>query len=1029
MRAGFSTIQQTLTPEAASILNQSIAEATRRNHGQTTPLHVAAALLNSPSGYLSQACIRSHSSSSHPLQYRALELCFSVALERLPTAQDAVAAEPPISNALMTALKRAQAHQRRGCPEQQQQPLLAVKVELEQLVVSILDDPSVSRVMREAGFSSPAVKAAIQQAHVSQSCSSAVSSVGGSPVIGLGFRPVGGGSVSMMGSVSGRNLYANPRLQQKGNPGTSGQLRGEEVKKVIDVLSRARKRNPVLVGETEPEAVLREVLRRIEMREVGEGVLKNVVVMSMEKEPSLARLQMPEKIKELENLIEVRMKGSGDIGGVIVDMGDLKWLEDQPVSFGAPVALGSGLQAGVPEAGRVAVVEMGNLLSRFRDRDNGRVWLIGTATCETYLRCQIYHPTMENDWDLQVHSIAARSPLPGIFPRLGPNGIISCSSESYSSLKMLPTIVAPPMRIASEKLDTSGKLSFCPQCRVKYEEELAETVTTRGEKSVSEVKQEASRQLLPQWLQSAKLNSSDQKPTSDVPEGEEQDLISKEQSQGLQKKWSDNCLRLHPSFHNRPSLDRTAPTLLSVVSSSYPTLHSFQGLKPKLQLAMGLGESLKLVIDPERPTTPPRASPVTTDLVLGRQKSAESTVEMGCIEPTKEFSGAPDIDSFKKLLKGLAEKVWWQREAASAAATAVTQCKVGNGKRRGAGSKGDIWLLFSGPDRIGKKKMARALSELVCGVDPVTICLGSRRHGEESDVDSRGKTVVDRIAEAVRRNPFSVIVLQDIDEASALVGGSIRRAMERGRVADSYGREISLGNVIFILTTNGVPDNCQYLSPGLRLNDDKLASLAIGGWQLRLLVGDKTAKRSLDSQQDDEVRVTKKLKKMSHGLSFDLNQMADLEDERLEGSRNSSDLTFELEGEHGHEHKRLTISHDLLESVDDTIVFKPVDFTPIRSNIQSQITSKFSTIVGNKVPLKVEQEALEKILGGIWLGEVGLEAWLVKVFVPSIQRLKVNLPSSSDQTLVARLELDSNSESRSHGDWLPSRITVVFDGQ
>ncbi|KAL9270993.1 SUPPRESSOR OF MAX2 1-like protein [Drosera capensis] len=231
------------------------------------------------------------------------------------------------------------------------------------------------------------------------------------------------------------------------------------------------------------------------------------------------------------------------------------------------------------------------------------------------------------------------------------------------------------------------------------------------------------------------------------------------------------------------------------------------------------------------------------------------------------------------------------------------------------------------------------------------------------------------------------------------------------------------------LTTNGVPDNCQYLSLGLRLNDDKLASLAIGGWQLRLLVGDKAAKRSLDSQQDEEVRVTQKLKKLSHGLWFDLNQMADLEDERLEGSRNSSDLIFELEGEHGHEHKRLTISHDLLESVDDTIFFKPVDFAPIRSNIEIQITSKFSTIVGNKVLLKVEQEALEKILGGIWLGEVGLQPWLVKGFVPSIQRLEANLLSSSDQTLVARLELYSNSESRSHGDWLPSRITVVFDGQ
>ncbi|XP_043709161.1 protein SUPPRESSOR OF MAX2 1-like [Telopea speciosissima] len=237
MRAGLSTIQQTLTPEAASVLNHSIAEAARRNHGQTTPLHVAATLLASPSRYLRQACIRSHPNSSHPLQCRALELCFSVALERLPSAQNlSPGIDAPISNALMAALKRAQAHQRRGCPEQQQQPLLAVKVELEQLIVSILDDPSVSRVMREASFSSPAVKATIEQS-LNASSSINSSTIGG----GLGFRPA---------QTANRNLYLNPRLQpqqqQQGSSPQSGQQRSEEVKKAFDILLRAKKRNQIL---------------------------------------------------------------------------------------------------------------------------------------------------------------------------------------------------------------------------------------------------------------------------------------------------------------------------------------------------------------------------------------------------------------------------------------------------------------------------------------------------------------------------------------------------------------------------------------------------------------------------------------------------------------------------------------------------------------------------------------------------------------------------------------------------------------
>uniref|UniRef100_A0A2P2KML5 Uncharacterized protein MANES_14G147300 n=1 Tax=Rhizophora mucronata TaxID=61149 RepID=A0A2P2KML5_RHIMU len=410
MRAGLSAIQQTLTPEAAGVLNQSVAEASRRNHGQTTPLHVAATLLASPSGFLRQACIKSHSNSSHPLQCRALELCFSVALERLPTAQNnSPGHDPPISNALMAALKRAQAHQRRGCPEQQQQPLLAVKVELEQLIISILDDPSVSRVMREASFSSPAVKATIEQSLNSSSNSG--SPAANSNSIRLNFRTPG--AVAVPAPLTNRNSYVNLRLQQ-GSTVQSGQQRNDEVKRVFDILSRTKKRNPVLVGESEPEMVVKEVLKRIENKEIGDGLLKNVQVIHLVKEFQ-DKAQIPTRIVELATLIETRI-GNLDYGGMILDLGDLKWLVEQPVNFPGGIQQQQQL---VSEAGQAAVVEMGKLLGRLREGSNsgGKVWLIGTATCETYLRCQVYHPSMENDWDLQVVSIAARATLPGMFPR------------------------------------------------------------------------------------------------------------------------------------------------------------------------------------------------------------------------------------------------------------------------------------------------------------------------------------------------------------------------------------------------------------------------------------------------------------------------------------------------------------------------------------------------------------------------------------------------------------------------------------
>lgn len=314
--------------------------------------------------------------------------------------------KPPISNALMAALKRAQAHQRRGCPEQQQQPLLAVKVELEQLIISILDDPSVSRVMREASFSSPAVKASIESTLNSGNSGGGISNSGG---IGLGFRPA---VVNPVAVGPGRGLYVNPRIQE-------GQ-RGEDVKRVVEILMRGKKRNPVLVGESEPEAVVRELLRRIEGKEIGEGYFGNVFVVNLEKEIPLDRGKIAGKIKELGDLIERRM-GDEKIGGgggcVIVNLGNLKWLVEGCVEFGVSGGLSSVQQQALTEAGRASVSEMARLVAKFGDGVKGRFWLLGTATCETYLRCQVYHPSMENDWDLQAVPITSKAPLPGMFPR------------------------------------------------------------------------------------------------------------------------------------------------------------------------------------------------------------------------------------------------------------------------------------------------------------------------------------------------------------------------------------------------------------------------------------------------------------------------------------------------------------------------------------------------------------------------------------------------------------------------------------
>ncbi|KAK9078868.1 hypothetical protein SSX86_002926 [Deinandra increscens subsp. villosa] len=1018
MRAGLSTIQQTLTPEAATVLTHSIAEAGRRNHGQTTPLHVASTLLASPTGFLRQACIRSHPNSSHPLQCRALELCFSVALERLPAATSSPAVtEPPISNALMAALKRAQAHQRRGCPEQQQQPLLAVKVELEQLIISILDDPSVSRVMREASFSSPAVKATIEQ---SLNNNVSAGNCLNPSTLGIGFRPSPAASpVSVpinrslylnprliqpknhetaVSSSPPRNLYLNPRLNQSGsgfglnNQSGSNQLgyqRNDDVKRVIDIMAKPKKRNPILVGELEPEAIRSEILIRIEkgdLRELG----TKVEVISIEKEfVSLSdKSVLPMKIRELGDMIENRI-GSSD--GVIIDLADLKWLVEQP-----PATIGGSV-------GRESVAEMTKLVERFR----GKVWLFGTATCETYLRCQVYHPSMETDWDLQAVPISSRSPVSNMFPRA--NGILGSSVTSVQSVN--------PLNGFSSTMNLDRRQApCCPVCSSGYEQELAKL--KESEKPPDEV-----RNSLPQWLQNAKSKDSQSQS-----QNKENELVLKQKIQELQKKWSDECSRIHPSYNQSPRLDRVMPMVMPLTGAYKPNMLLRQSQPPRLQPPRTLQEALQPAQQP-RLEQPP--SPVGTDLVLGPKKPLESAVPkdnedltvkdlLGCIssEPQKgKFANSSDTDSFKRLLKGLMKKAWWQPEAASTIATVITQCKVDTS------SRGCVWLLFAGPDRVGKKKMASVLAEHINGTNPTTIGLGSRHYDEETDMGFRGKTVLDRIVEAVRRNPSSVIVLSDIDEADMLVRGRIKQAMERGRLADSHGREISLGNVVFILTGNWSTANVDEH----RVDEQRLHSVASCDWQLRLTISEKRLKRRANwLSGKDQSR--KQRKESGLDLSLDLNLAVDYEEDRTDGSINSSNLTIDQEDENDQQFAVMSVPHELLGPSDGAVVFKPVNFGNIRREIEKTITNAFSTIVDEKITIEVEDGAVENILGGLWFGRTSLEEWAEQVLVPSLNQVNSRLTDRGED-MVVRLESDRESgQVGGGGDWLPSKIGVMVDG-
>ncbi|PPD86955.1 hypothetical protein GOBAR_DD16111 [Gossypium barbadense] len=397
MRSGACTVQQTLTAEAASILKHSLSLARRRGHAQVTPLHVAATLLSTRASLFRRACLKSQQpqlSSSHPLQCRALELCFNVALNRLPTTPGPILhGQPSLSNALVAALKRAQAHQRRGCIEQQQsqQPILTIKVELEQLIISILDDPSVSRVMREAGFSSTVVKANIEDSSSSPSsvfqCYNTTSGSGG-----VFSSPCSPSQTHFLSYEQNPFFFSPSKKLLTSYIPDSASLK-QDIKLVFEVLLRKNKRrNSVIVGDcvSTTESLVSELTSRVEKGDVPDE-MKHVRFLKFYFSPMSLKFMKREDVEKHVCDLKRRVDSIVAEGGAIIYTGDLKW-----------TVVEEGEINGYNAADHL-VTELGRLISDYYM--SNKVWLVATASYQTYLRCQMRQPPLEVQWALQAVSV------------------------------------------------------------------------------------------------------------------------------------------------------------------------------------------------------------------------------------------------------------------------------------------------------------------------------------------------------------------------------------------------------------------------------------------------------------------------------------------------------------------------------------------------------------------------------------------------------------------------------------------------
>ncbi|KAL5845676.1 hypothetical protein ACOSQ3_009200 [Xanthoceras sorbifolium] len=976
-----------LTEEAASAMEEALAVARRRNHSQTTSLHAVSALLALPSSMLREACVRTRRSAySARLQFRALELCVGVSLDRLQSSKSDEDEEPPVSNSLMAVIRRAQAAQKRN-PDNFQlqqihtlhQPPSHVKVELKYFTLSILDDPVVSRVFGEAGFRSLEVKLWIVSPEVYPIAQRLP------PILQSERR-------RMVDSFKNEDIDENSRI-------------------IGDLLVKKKqgesRRNPLLLGVCSITA-LAGFIKIVSKKTSGvvPEELSGLRVVSLDIPIFIhtthggSEEQLESKFKEAESVVE---QYSSSEPGVVVNFGELRAFVDFRVSVQATNFVVSKL-------------------SRLFEMKRGNFWLMGTCLYyETYLKFQEMFPTLEQEWDLHLLPVSSKSSFTKSFVPLA--GFFSWSLDSSNS---------------SNTNNNQQRPCTCYLCMEKYQHELTDLLTDQQSTSASATGEHPENS--PSWLRIGELEKSKghgAKKTED-----DGTVLLNSNILKLQKTWMDVCNCQHqcnPFIESEISQMKRAfaPTTIIVrcvrkgSSSKDPFSYKIHCVNQQIEdkvpssPACALPNLTKLL---ENVSYPSHSNNVTTDLALGtiyESATQDATEQAPKLDNNHEdhlrnTSGSYSVDSsphntaqvstcstpntkdFKALRRVFAEKVSWQDDAICTISEAVSRCRNGYGRHQGLRSRRDIWLTFLGPDKVGKKKIASALAETVFGNKDSFISVDfsskdrfchlnsifSCQESNDYRLKFRGKNDADYVAWELSKKMCSVIFLENVDEADSLLQSNLSQAIRTGRFTDSHGKEISINNSIFVttLTSSRGNDNALPVSERKPVRFSEEIILGARSWQMQVLVSDgmnvkATPRKEISNLESKRKFIqgsdsTMELPTRGHKVlrcCLDLN---------LPTGEADAEMDLNSAGNYDSDLQRTEAClEDFLDQVDETVVFKPFNFDALAEKVMKDIELQFRRTLGLGVLLEIDHEVMVQVLAAAWISgrNEAIEDWVEKV--------------------------------------------------
>lgn len=538
--------------------------------------------------------------------------------------------------------------------------------------------------------------------------------------------------------------------------------RDEEIRRVIEILSRRKKNNPVLIGEpgVGKTAIVEGLARRVVAGDVPEN-LKNKTLYALD----LAALVAGAKFRgEFEERLKKVLKAVSDSAGQII-----MFIDELHTVVGAGAAEGA--------------MDAGNILKPMLAR--GELRCIGATTLNEYRKY------IEKDSALERRFQPVMVKQPSVEDTIS---ILRGLRERYE--------VHHGVRIKDAALVAAAVLSnryindrFLPDKAIDLVDEAAARLRTEIDSMPTEL-DESKRRILQLEIEAQALGKEEDEQSKDRLAKIEEELTKlRKENEELVKRWDAEKAGIARVREVKKEID--------AVKQQMEQAERDYDLNKMAELKYGRLPALQKEL----------ATLSAKENEKGEVMLKEEVDEDDIAKVVSTWTGIPvsrlgsgEREKLVHLEEILHQRVVGQDEAVKAVSEAVIRARAGiKDPNRPIGS-----FIFLGPTGVGKTELAKTLAEVLFDDERNMVRIDMSEYMEKHTVSRLigappgyvGYDEGGQLTEAVRRHPYSVILLDEIEKAHADVFNVLLQVLDDGRLTDGQGRNVDFKNTLIIMTSN-----------------------------------------------------------------------------------------------------------------------------------------------------------------------------------------------------------------------------------